>query len=96
MGSCHLGARLLALKQLGCETIPVTVVDLEKIVFGEYAENTFRKAFTPSECADIADAIEPIERALAKERQIELGRTHGTPREKSSTRVEWQVPRQDR
>jgi DNA invertase Pin-like site-specific DNA recombinase len=42
---------------------------LEKAVLSEYAENTFRKNFTPSESADIADAIEPIERAEAKKRQ---------------------------
>jgi hypothetical protein len=38
-------------------------------VLGEYAENTFRKAFTLSEAADIADAIEPIEIEKAKARQ---------------------------
>jgi ParB-like chromosome segregation protein Spo0J len=62
--------RLMAFEQLGRETIPVTVVDLEKIVLGEYAENKFRKNFTPSECADIADALEPVERTLAKERMV--------------------------
>jgi N6-adenosine-specific RNA methylase IME4 len=62
--------RLMAFEQLGRETIPVTVVDLEKVVLGEYAENTFRKQFTPSECADIADALEPVERTLAKERMV--------------------------
>jgi N6-adenosine-specific RNA methylase IME4 len=60
----------LAFKALGRETIPVTVVDLERVVLGEYAENTFRKQFTPSECADIADALEPIERARARNRQL--------------------------
>ena len=62
--------RLRAFKQLGREAIPVTVIDLEEVVLGEYAEHTFRKAFTPSECADIADAIEPIERALATARML--------------------------
>ena len=42
---------------------------------GEYAENFFRKAFTPSEFAEIADALEPIERQAAKERQKEAGHT---------------------
>jgi N6-adenosine-specific RNA methylase IME4 len=68
--------RLMAFKMLGRETIPATVIDLEKAVRGEYAENTFRKAFTPSECADIADALEPIERALAKDRQGERTDKH--------------------
>jgi hypothetical protein len=48
-------------------------------MLGEYAENTFCKQFTPSECADIADALEPIERALARERQLA-----GKPPEKFS------------
>jgi N6-adenosine-specific RNA methylase IME4 len=70
-GSLIAGARrLMAFRTLGRDTIPVTVVDLERVVLGEYAENTFRKQFTPSECADIADALEPIERAAAKERQL--------------------------
>lgn len=61
--------RLHAWRKLGRERIPVTVLDLEQIVRGEYAENFFRKAFTPSEYADIADALEPLERQAAKERQ---------------------------
>jgi N6-adenosine-specific RNA methylase IME4 len=44
---------------------------------GEYAENAFRKSFTPSEMAAVADAIEPLERAKAKERQG--GRTDKHP-----------------
>ena len=62
--------RLMAFERLGREEIPVTVIDLAKLVHGEYAENTFRKNFTPSEAADIADAIEPIERAEAKKRMV--------------------------
>lgn len=70
-GTLIAGARrLMAFRGLGRETTPVTVIDLEKAARGEYAENTFRKAFTPSECADIADAVEPLERALAKERML--------------------------
>ncbi len=50
-GSVIAGARrLMAFKTLGRETIPVTVVDLERVVLGEYAENTFRKQFTSSNC----------------------------------------------
>jgi N6-adenosine-specific RNA methylase IME4 len=70
-GTLIAGARrLTAYKKLRRNVIPVTVVDLEKIVLGEYAENTFRLQLTPSECADIADDVEPNERALAKERQL--------------------------
>ena len=79
-GSLIAGARrLMAFRTLGRDTIPVTVVDLERVVLGEYAENTFRKQFTPSECADIADALEQVERALARERQLA-----GKPPEKFS------------
>src|SRR5437868_9949688 len=60
--------RLRAFEHLGSKTIPATVIDLERLVLGEYAENTFREAFTPTEKADIADAIEPDEREAAKER----------------------------
>jgi ParB-like nuclease domain len=67
--------RLLAYRKLGRERIPATVLDLHQIVRGEYAENFFRKAFTPSEFADIADALEPLERQAAKERQKEAGQT---------------------
>jgi N6-adenosine-specific RNA methylase IME4 len=63
--------RLRAFEQLKRASIPVTVIDLETLVVGEYAENTFRKSFTPSEAVAIADAIEPIERAKAKERQAD-------------------------
>jgi N6-adenosine-specific RNA methylase IME4/ParB-like chromosome segregation protein Spo0J len=63
--------RLKACKALGWDKVPVTVIDIDKIARGEFAENHFRKAFTPSEAADIADALEPLERELAKDRQRE-------------------------
>ena len=56
-------------------TIPVTVVDLDDIVRGEFAENAYRKDFTLSEAVAIKRALEPIERAAAKERQREGSRT---------------------
>ena len=62
--------RLRAFKHLGREEIPVTVIDLNKIVLGEYAENIFRKAFTPSEMVEIADDIEPLQMLAAKKRQL--------------------------
>jgi hypothetical protein len=61
--------RIEAFDMLGRSEIPVTVLDLARIERGEYVENTFRKAFTPSEMADILDALEPLERERAKERQ---------------------------
>jgi ParB family chromosome partitioning protein len=61
--------RLRAYQHLGRERIPATVLDLDQIVRGEIAENFARKAFTPSEYADIADALLPIEEAQAKERK---------------------------
>ena len=67
--------RLHAAAALGWHDVQVTIVDLARVVRGEYAENAYRKAFTPSEMADIADAIEPVEREAAKERQREHGGT---------------------
>jgi N6-adenosine-specific RNA methylase IME4/ParB-like chromosome segregation protein Spo0J len=62
--------RILAAKQLGWKTIPATVVDLEKVALGEFAENAVRKDFTLSEAVAIKRALEPIERAEAKERML--------------------------
>ena len=69
--------RLRAAEQLGWGEIPVTVVDLDQIARGEYAENTFRKDFTLSEAVAIKRALDPIEREAAKERQREGGRRGG-------------------
>lgn len=61
--------RLRACKALGWSKVAVHIVDLEKIVRGEAAENGQRKDFTPDEAYQILLAIKPIEEALAKERQ---------------------------
>jgi len=60
--------RLLAAKLLGWSEIPVTVINLDAVVKGEFAENQFRKDFTLSEAVAIKRALEPIERAAARER----------------------------
>jgi N6-adenosine-specific RNA methylase IME4 len=60
--------RLRAAKQLGWTEIAANVVDLDDIARGEYAENVHRKDFTLSEAVAIKRALEPIERAVAKER----------------------------
>jgi ParB family chromosome partitioning protein len=62
--------RLEACKSLGWTEIPATIVNLQDIVKGEYAENAFRKEFTLSEMVAIKRAIEPVEREQAKERQL--------------------------
>jgi N6-adenosine-specific RNA methylase IME4 len=61
--------RLLAFKHLGKTEIPVHVVNLDEIIRGEFAENMHRKDFTASEIAEIADAVEELERERAKKRQ---------------------------
>jgi hypothetical protein len=61
---------VLAFRKLGIEYIPATVLNLDQIARGEYAENFFRKSFTPSEYADIADALLPIQEAQAKDRMV--------------------------
>jgi ParB family chromosome partitioning protein len=69
--------RLNAAKLLGWSEIPVNVIDLDAVVRGEYAENVNRKDFTLSEAVAIKRALEPVERAAAKDRQREGGRRGG-------------------
>jgi ParB-like chromosome segregation protein Spo0J len=71
--------RLRAAKLLDWETIPVTVVDLDEIARGEFAENAVRKDFTLSEAVAIKRALEPIEREAAQKRMLA-----GRPLEKFS------------
>jgi ParB/RepB/Spo0J family partition protein len=61
--------RLRACQSLGWVQIPVTAVDLADIVRGELHENAARKDFLPSEIDAIRRALEPQEKAAAKERQ---------------------------
>lgn len=49
--------------------IPVHVVDIDSLVAGEWDENAQRKDFTPSEAVAIKRALEPVERAKARERE---------------------------
>jgi len=69
--------RLRAAESLGWAEIPVTVIDLKEVVRGEFAENAYQKPFTLTEAVAIKRAIEPLERAAAKERQREGGRRGG-------------------
>lgn len=50
--------RIEACKRLGWTDIPATVVDLEDVIRGEYAENTARKDFAPTEAVAIWQAME--------------------------------------
>jgi N6-adenosine-specific RNA methylase IME4 len=63
--------RMLAwpLTKFGSQDIPVRILDLDEIGRAELAENTDRKDFLPSEIDAIRRALEPIEKAAAKERQ---------------------------
>ena len=78
--------RLEACLRLGWEDIPVRVLPLSpaELVRAEHDENTLRLDFTVSELVAIGEAMEPEARAAAKERQIEMGRSHGDPSEKFS------------
>src|SRR3974377_135259 len=62
--------RLQACNKLGWAYVPVTVVALAEIVQGEFAENANRKDFLPSEIDAIRRALEPLEKAAAKKRQL--------------------------
>jgi ParB family chromosome partitioning protein len=60
------------------QEIPVRVLDLDEIVRGELAENADRKDFLPSEIDAIRRALEPVEKAAARQRQgcrTDLGET---------------------
>jgi ParB family chromosome partitioning protein len=64
------------------EKIPAVILDLDSLLAGEYAENEFRKAFTPSEQAAIGAAIErelgnrkPGPKCAANAAQLPEGRT---------------------
>jgi ParB family chromosome partitioning protein len=66
--------RLRACKSLGWARVPVTIVNIPQIVRGEFAENAYRKSFLPSEIDSIRRALEPIEKAAAKERMSNGGK----------------------
>lgn len=78
--------RLRAAQSLGWTEIAATVVDLEDIRRGEFAENVIRKDFLPSEAVAIAEALTPAEREKARGRQEESRANRGenfTPRNDS-------------
>jgi ParB family chromosome partitioning protein len=55
--------RIEALKLLGVEQVPVTVMDPEDLLSAELDENTVRKDFTPSEAAAIGRELEKNHKA---------------------------------
>jgi N6-adenosine-specific RNA methylase IME4 len=61
--------RLEAARINGWKTIRARVVNLDKLAC-EYSENTYREPFQPSEAVAIGAAMEAIESANAKERQV--------------------------
>jgi N6-adenosine-specific RNA methylase IME4 len=70
--------RLAALRALGKHDVPVRVVrtlgDAAKALRAERDENTERQAFKPSELVSLARALEPLERAEARQRLRHGGR----------------------
>jgi hypothetical protein len=66
-------------EELGWDEIPVRVVDLNEVIVGEFAENSCRKDFSPSELVAIGRAMQELEREKARLRQVELGKSHGSP-----------------
>jgi ParB/RepB/Spo0J family partition protein len=66
--------RLEACKRLGWTEVPVTVINLDQIVRGEFAENAHRKNFLPSEIDAIRRAMEPLEKAAARQRMSDGGK----------------------
>ena len=79
--------RLRAAVSLGWTTIPVHVVDLEEVIRGEFAENTHRKDFSPSELVAIGQEVERVERERARWRKAHGGRPGNLPeRDRGDTR----------
>lgn len=77
-GKLIAGARrIMAAQKLGWTEIPVTVVDLDNIAAGEFAENVERKDFTVTEAVEIKRALETTEKEKAKERQRAGGQQGG-------------------
>ena len=58
---------------LGWKTIPATIIDLDDILRGQFAENAHRKNFTLGQSVAIAEALEAYERKAAKQRQGRAG-----------------------
>jgi ParB family transcriptional regulator, chromosome partitioning protein len=69
--------RIRALQMLERDSIPVTIVDLDKIARGEHAENVLRKDFTMTEAVAIKRAVEPLIKAEAKQRKVQGGKLKG-------------------
>jgi ParB-like chromosome segregation protein Spo0J len=61
--------RLQACKRLGWKKVPVRLLDLQRVVAGEFAENVFRKDFTLSEIAAIAKELRPHVETQARQRR---------------------------
>lgn len=61
--------RLAAVSKLGWSRVPCRVIDPTDLLTAERDENAQRLPFSPSEAAAIAKALEPVERAAAKDRQ---------------------------
>ena len=78
--------RIEAARLLGWTEIPVTVVadlnDAHTLLTAERDENTCREDMKPSEKVALGEELAAMERPAARERQVELGRSHGTPSEK--------------
>jgi N6-adenosine-specific RNA methylase IME4 len=81
--------RLEACRTLGWTEIPVTVIAINEIVRGEYAENAIRKDFLPSEIDAIRRAMEPAEKEAAVERMSDGGKGWklSTPSEKTRDKI---------
>ena len=69
--------RVRAYQLLQRDRIPVHVIDIAKIVRGEYAENTERENFTLSEAVAIKRAVEPQIKAEAQQRKVLGGKLKG-------------------
>lgn len=80
--------RLAACRMLGWQDVPVTTIDIESILVGEYDENTLREDFTPSAAVAIWQDMEsyqgqqPYGQPLPS--NLDGSTTHKEPRQRAA------------
>lgn len=91
--------RLRAMRLLGWDEVPVTVVTLDddEALIAEGAENFARDDMCPSDRVDYADALEPVERERARRRMVAGAPSEdfsegGEARQRIAAAVGWSFP----
>lgn len=89
--------RLEACQKLGWTHVPVRIVNLNDLTLrAEHDENVVREGFLPSEAVAIKKALEPIERAKAKQRILEGAKSGGRGNKKTRANLSRGFPTKTR